>query len=259
MTTSRSTRHATSSKTRCRGKQPVGTTPPACAAGRNTPCVETRTGPLASGRTSPPPPWSSPAPSWRSARPRLSTTPSDAAASWLAGELTDGLMHNGQFGDRLDDYGLTSTPGSLSLPSAHTRREAQVIRDALADHVNDYVTPGRGPPLLHRRLAKLPCSPVTAGGPHFYGGQNLITQLEARVATTTPIAGSYPGRWLHPGISVRRRLRPISSASPTPHDALTAAGSAKKTSVTNYLLKQQCSSGYFRLNFSAKTRPTRRA
>src|SRR6188472_2306304 len=66
-------------------------------------------------------------------------TPSGTAAtSWLAGELTGGLMHNPNFGG-FDDYGLSVDTGFAELGTGNTAVAAQV-RDAVAAHLNDYIT-----------------------------------------------------------------------------------------------------------------------
>jgi hypothetical protein len=135
--------------------------------------------------------------------------PAEKATSWLAGELEDGLMHNPNFGG-FDDYGLTVDTGLALADVGGHPTALQDIKDALATHVNDYVTPFGGPHSYTGGLAKLA---VFVGHPAAttFGGQNLVSQLEARVASGTPAVSRT--RVTRPGAS-STTTRPTSSGKP---------------------------------------------
>jgi hypothetical protein len=173
--------------------------------------------------------------------------PANQAADWLADELVGGLMHNNNFGG-FDDYGLTLDAGfALQQVGGHAS-DVQDIKDAMAAHVDDYVTPFGGPVSYAGGLAKLA---VFVGQPAAtaFGGQNLVTQLEARVAGAAPIAGRIEDAGYTPGSQFYDDSANTLGQSYAAR-ALTAAGSTKAASATSFLLKQQCSTGYFRLNFT---------
>jgi hypothetical protein len=187
----------------------------------------------------------------------LAVTPADAvvdpvpanqAADWLAGELDNGLMHNPNFGG-FDDYGLTVDAGfALQAVGGHAPA-VQSIKDALDDHVDDYVTPFGGPHSYTGGLAKLAAF-VGHPADTSFGGQDLITELESRVATAAPIAGRIEDEGYTPGDQFEDDAANVLGQAYAAN-ALSAAGStAEAASVTSFLLKQQCSSGYFRLNFT---------
>jgi hypothetical protein len=89
----------------------------------------------------------------------------------------------------------------------------------------------------------------TGGNPSSFGGVNLRTRLEGRVSSTAPIAG---------------RLEDVSSFGDSANtlgqafaaNGLSALASSKSADVTSFLLKQQCSSGYFRLKFTTSKAAT---
>jgi hypothetical protein len=173
--------------------------------------------------------------------------PANQAANWLAGELDGGLMHNNNFGG-FDDYGLTLDAGvALAQVGGHAP-DVQDIKDAMAGHVNDYVTPPSGTQSYTGGLAKLA---VFVGYPAAtsFGGQNLVIQLQARVASAAPIAGRIQDTGYTAGSQFNDDTSNTLGQSYAAR-ALTAAGSTRAASATSFLLKQQCSSGYFRLNFT---------
>ena len=177
----------------------------------------------------------------------------DQGAAWLEGQLTDGLMYNPNYGG-FDDYGLTIDAGlALAAVGGHESAVAQ-ITSALADHVDDYVTPFGGPHSYSGGLAKL-ASLVGQPAATSFGGQNLVTELEGRVADTAPIAGRLEDAGFTPGDQFdddsANTLGQAYAAK-----VLAAADSAEADDVTGFLLQQQCASGYFRLGFTKdKTDP----
>lgn len=177
----------------------------------------------------------------------------DQGAAWLEGQLTDGLMYNPNYGG-FNDYGLTIDAGlALAAAGGHESAVAQ-ITSALADHVDDYVTPFGGPHSYSGGLAKL-ASLVGQPAATSFGGQNLVTELEGRVADTAPSDGRLEDAGYTPGDQFdddsANTLGQAYAAK-----VLAAADSAEADDVTGFLLQQQCASGYFRLGFTKdKTNP----
>jgi len=194
----------------------------------------------------------------------LAGTPAEAAphdpvginegATWVGKELTNGLFHypdNG-FG-AYDEYGL-SIDAALALKAlgGHDAR-VESVRTAIAENVNKYITGeafGDAGSTYAGAVAKtMVLAQSTGGNPSSFGGVNLQSRLEGRVSSTAPIAG---------------RLEDVSTYGDSANtlgqsfaaNGLSTAGSTKNADVTSFLLKQQCSTGYFRLKFTAdKTAP----
>lgn len=166
--------------------------------------------------------------------------PADAAATWLSGQLTGGLMHNPNWGG-FDDYGLSiDTALALDAIGGHAA-DVQAIRTAIAAHVTDYISYAGD--FYAGSVAKAAVlAQVTGADPRAFGGTDLITTLEGRVGTAAPVQG---------------RLRDSGTddysnaiGQALGARALTEAGSAQADDVRAFLLAQQCSEGYFRLNFA---------
>ncbi len=192
--------------------------------------------------------------------PAQAADPAPSAATWLTGQLTNGLIRNPNFGG-FDDIGLTiDTAVALDAVGGQGAVLGQ-IRAAVEPKVAGYVeySPA-GDGQLHvtaGAVAKAAVlAQVTGADPAAYGGQNLIGKLEERVASTAPVTGR-----------VGDKLVTGDSDPFTPGDqpdtdyanvygqalavrALTKAGSARAADATAFLLKQQCSAGYFRLDFN---------
>lgn len=177
--------------------------------------------------------------------PKTDSTPSQIAGEWLAGELTDGLMV-GKFGP---DFGLTLDTGFALSTVAGQGASVTAINNALEPRIADYVGDGTkesyaGP------LAKAATFARTAKrNPTSYGGRNLVTELEARTAdvaaagaTPNPVAGR---------ISDKSEFGDFANVIGQSYAvrALTLARSAEAGAARDFLLKQQCASGYFRLGF----------
>lgn len=178
------------------------------------------------------------------AAPAAKTDPAalDAAASWLKGELTDGLVV-GAIGT---DYGLTIDV-ALALNENSEKASVRAISNAVAAKVNDYISGGAvdpdstyaGPTAKAAVLAR-----IAGANPTSYGGVNLISRLEERVATTAPIAGR---------IQDKSKFGDFANVVGQAYAAraLTEAKSQRAEEAVDFLLAQQCASGFFRLNFTA--------
>lgn len=165
-------------------------------------------------------------------------------ASWLEGQLTGGLIHNDQYD--FDDIGLTIDAGvSLASIGGHASTVDQ-ISTAVATDIDSYTAyPGH---TLAGSIAKAAAFAIAAGDdPTSYGGHNLITDLEARVAASSPIQGRIQDAYT-PGPFESDFANVIGQAFAA--RALSHAGSVKAADVISFLLDQQCSAGFFRLYFN---------
>jgi len=173
-----------------------------------------------------------------------SAAPNDAqaaAASWLADQLTDGLVH-GQYGP---DYGLSldlvfalreldTEPGAVSQimsaigqdPTAYTTGEA------FGDTDSQYAG----------ATAKLATAVQVVGqDPASFGGHDLIAELEGVVVDDGDEAGRAVDRsgWGDYSNTIGQSLAVR---------ALAGAESDELDAALGYLLKQQCANGAFRIN-----------
>jgi hypothetical protein len=182
----------------------------------------------------------------------LTSTPASAAvldsrpvrigATWLPGELTDGLVHNEQFAGFID-YGL-SIDFALGLDAVDKKPQVvQDIADAVGDDVTSYTTFGES--VFAGQIGKAAVLALVAGrDPRAFGGQDLITQLEGRVSASAPITGR---------IEDDSTFGDAANVVGQSHAAraLSLAGSTKAADATEFLLQQQCGRGYFRQYFTA--------
>ena len=164
------------------------------------------------------------------------------AAGWLEAQLTDGLIHNDQYD--FDDYGLSAdTAFGLKALGGHADTVRQVRR-ALAPHVDDWTTYGTD--VYAGSVAKaLVLTEISNGDPHDFGGVDLVTRLNHRVSTTAP----YRGRVEDKGSSDYANTIGQAFAA----RGLAVAKSARADAAIRFLLQQQCSQGFFRLNFADKS------
>jgi hypothetical protein len=176
--------------------------------------------------------------------------PVKSGAGWLAGQLTDGLVHNEQFD--FDDVGL-SIDVALGLDAAGKKpKVVKAITKAVAKNVGFYTT---FPPNVYAgataKAAVLALA--TDKNPRAFGGIDLVTQLEGRVATAAPIAGRIEDAY-DPADPFGGDFANVIGQTYAAQ-ALTLAGSAKAGAATAFLLQQQCAKGYFRQYFTTdKTR-----
>jgi len=215
-----------------------------------TAAVALSTAALGVGVLAAPPASAEPSPALRSAKAAANTdsTPSTIAAEWIADELTNGLM-TGASGP---DFGLTIDTGMAVSTVARQGATVTAINNALEPRIAEYVGDGTeesyaGP------LAKAAAFARTAKkNPTSYGGINLITRLEERTAdvpadpAAEPQAAAIAGRVFDK--SEFGNFANVVGQSYAVR-ALTLANSAEAGAARDFLLKQQCASGAFRLNF----------
>lgn len=165
--------------------------------------------------------------------------PVDDATSWLGGQLTDGIVHNENFGG-FDDLGLTGD-FALGLDALGDDATVDEIVAALAPRVDEWTTYSGD--VFAGSVAKALVVVQTGGlDPRDVGGVDLVDRLERRVATRDAIAG-------------RIRDKGDADYSNTIGQAFAAlgladAGSSQARPALRFLLKQQCSSGFYRLSFA---------
>ncbi|MCW2739559.1 hypothetical protein [Nocardioides sp.] len=198
-----------------------------------------------------------PSPALRAAQAAGGTdsTPSTIAAEWIAGELTNGLIVN-KVGA---DFGLTLDTGMALSTVAGQGPVVTSINTAVEPRIAEYVGDGTkesyaGP------LAKAAAFARTAKkNPTSYGGINLITRLEERTANVPadpvaePQAAAIAGR-----IFDKSEFGNFANVVGQSYAvrALTLANSAEAGAARDFLLKQQCASGYFRLGFDKADVPS---
>lgn len=187
----------------------------------------------------------SPAPA--SAAAGTDPAPATAAGTWLYGQLTDGLVHNQQYD--FDDYGLTIDAGLALHAVGAPEAAVDAISDAIAANIDAYVAPGYGTNLSAGGTAKALVLATAAGAdPASYGGRDLVTDLEGRVATDGAIAGRIQDDWDASDPYGADYANVLGQAYAV--EGLDAVDSSRTDSATDFLLEQQCSSGFFRLNLS---------
>lgn len=170
------------------------------------------------------------------------------ASTWIKGELKDGLA----VGDFGPDYGL-SIDIALGLSETGNESAVRTISGAVAAQVDSYTTGGTDDPnsVYTGATAKAATLARVAGGnPTNYGGVNLVTRLESRVATAAPISGRIEDA------SKYGDFANVIGQSFAARE-LTKAGSARAADAVAFLLAQQCGGGYFRLDLTkSKTNPS---
>jgi hypothetical protein len=180
--------------------------------------------------------------SGQSASAASDPTPSaTASGTWLVSQLTSGVVHNDQFA--FDDYGLTTDVGLALAELGGQPTALASVAGAMATHVHDYTEPGFGTDISAGGTAKvLRLAQVTGGDPRSFGGVDLVSRLETltggngRIAddTTTPADDDF-ANVIGQSFAVQ---------------GLTVAGSPEAAAAAGFLVAQQCSAGWFRLNFS---------
>lgn len=177
-----------------------------------------------------------------SAVPAFDPHPGTVGADWLAGQLTNGLMHNPNYGG-FDDYGLSIDAGfALEAVGGHAGDVAD-ISTALAAAIGSYVTgePYDAGSTYAGPTAKAAVFADLAGAdPTSYGGKDLVAALEGTVSTTAPITGRIVDTSTYGDYA-----NVIGQSFAV--NALHTAGSTKEADALAFLLKQQCAAGYFRL------------
>ncbi len=211
---------------------------------------------LGAGVLAAPPASADPSSALRSAKAGIQTdsTPSDVAADWITGELVNGLMTtNGSA-----DFGLTLDTGLAlhSVPGHETG--VATINAAFEPRVEDYVGDGTKESYAGA-LGKAAAFARAAGeNPIDYGGKNLVARLEERTADVPadpakePQAAAIAGRIFDKSESGNHAN--VIGQSYAVRE-LSLARSTEAAAARDFLLKQQCASGYFRLNFDKADLP----
>jgi len=169
----------------------------------------------------------------------------DLSGGWLERQLTNGLIHNDQFD--FDDYGLTADTALGLAAIGGQRATVREIRKALARHVDSWTTAVDfgGDDVYAGSTAKAVVVAQTTGAdPRDFGNVNLVSRLNHRVSGAKPIAGRIEDR------SESDFANTIGQAFAA--QGLSVAGSGKADEAVRFLLKQQCSNGFFRLSFAGK-------
>jgi hypothetical protein len=161
-----------------------------------------------------------------------------SASSWLDSQVTRGRIHNGQFD--FDDWGLTiDTAIGLAAAGGHAKT-LRSMTSAIQRHYYKAYATYRGDKIAGAMAKSLLAAEVLGKNPRKFGGRNLRTQVLSLVAPGS--AGFEAGR-----------VRDTSAAdySNTFAQAYAVIGLARsggvRPSALRYLLKQQCSDGFFRL------------
>ncbi len=166
--------------------------------------------------------------------------PAKLAANWLADE--DGLLTG--FGGF--SWGVSVDAGVAFGEVPGHQADVDAITDALADHISDYVTGeafGDTDSSYAGPTAKAAAYAASVGAdPTAFGGDDLVARLEGVVQSSGRVQdasqfGDYANVF---GQTFAAR-------------ALTEQGSERAADAVDFLLAQQCSAGWFRLDF---TRPS---
>ena len=184
-----------------------------------------------------PPPWSPDRRSSRTPAQAATNYYSYSAAGWLSSQLSGGLVHNDQFD--FDDYGL-SLDLFFALDALRTRPAAAVV--GAQRHRR---RPGQlhrvGHRELRRRDGKLATAAELAGrNPRSFGGVDLVARLQERIHTA---ADAQHGR----GVD-QSEFGDFSNTIGQSFvvRGLSGARSGLADDAVAFLLKQQCTAGYFR-------------
>lgn len=177
--------------------------------------------------------------------PRTDPGPSLAAADWLEGQLTDGLMHNPTNGG-FDDHGLSlDTAMALDAVGEHQQAVDRIV-DAVAADIDAYTTGAAfgSPEDVYASATAKAAAILQARGRDIadVGGTDLLERLEERVAGDGPIAGRIEDSGAEDYANV------IGQVFAT--RALVEAGSDRAQDVTDHLAAQQCEEGFFPLELA---------
>ncbi len=180
--------------------------------------------------------------------------PAAKAAAWLAtqvpstGILTTAYVFEGETYD-YEDFGL-SIDVALALHAAGGQEAAvTTIADGVEDGIDKYTAPGFGTVVAAGATAKALTLAQAAGDGSSTYAADLKSQLESTVAQDDPIAGRLQDQ-LDPNEEFATDYaNTIGQAFAAM--SLDAAESPAIDHVTDFLLEQQCSAGYFRQAFAA--------
>ena len=205
---------------------------------------------LGAGLLAAPPASAEPSPALRAAKASVSTdsTPSTIAAQWLADELTNGLI----VGANGPDFGLTIDTGMALSTVVDQGAVNAAITTALEARIGEYVGDGTKESYAGPLAKAAVYAKVAKQNPASYGGVNLIARLEERTANVPadpaaePQAAAIAGR-----IFDKSEFGNYANVVGQSYAvrALTQSRSTEAAAARDFLLKQQCASGYFRTSF----------
>ena len=168
------------------------------------------------------------------------SSPAGRGGTWLVGQLRHGLIHNGQF--HFDDYGLTADTALALHAVGHHRKALFDIRRALARNVNAY-TAYKTDRYAGPTAKLLVVAEDNGAAIRNFGGVDLVTRLEARVARQAPIVGRIQDKSDTDYANVIGQVFAVRG--------LLKAHSASAGRALDFLHEQQCARGAFRLDFTA--------
>ena len=162
-----------------------------------------------------------------------------SAAQWLGGELSSGRI-NSQYkdsqGNPYPDWGLTVDTGFVLAADGSQPRRLGRLTQAVRNHYDDYVN-GYGATSAGAAAKVLVFTRVIGANPRDFGGHNVRRELLALEVQSGPQAG-------------RLSDRGAADYSNTLTQSLGVIGLARSgripPDVVGFLLKQQCTGGYFR-------------
>ncbi|TIC80770.1 hypothetical protein [Nocardioides sp. GY 10127] len=168
-------------------------------------------------------------------------TRQSVAASWLAAQLTDGVVHSDSWD--YDDLGLTLDVAlALQAMGRRTAAEQRAVAAVEAD-ASSYVSYGSD--VYASSVAKLAATVERTGGDATdVDGTDMIAQLESMVTTDGVSTGRISDD--STGTDYAGTIGQAFAA-----EALADTGSDLTVEVVDYLLDQQCSAGYFRQSFTS--------
>ena len=175
----------------------------------------------------------------------------DVSAQWLAKQARAGLVHNDQYD--FDDYGLTADVGIALDRIGAQRATVTKIRTKLAKNVKSWTTGvdfGTSDVYAGSTAKAVVLAQATGASPRNFGGVNLVRQLSKRISTTSPTVGRLQDKAATDFANTIGQALAVQGLSRAKH--------SKADEAVKFLLKQQCSRGYFRLS-SPRPRPPRRA
>ncbi len=181
-------------------------------------------------------------------------TPLGNAATWLSAQLTNGVIHDGQYD--FDDVGTTIyTAYALEAAGGHSATVTDIV-GAVAAHLSgasgyidaDECYPVSDPCAVHGQYANATANALVfaeAEGQDVgnYGGVDLVARLESLMTATGVSAGR-----IADDSSYGDYANTIGQALAA--HGLQEAASSQAGAALTFLLDQQCDAGYFRLSFT---------
>ncbi len=164
-----------------------------------------------------------------------------AGTAWLATQLTDGVIHNNAYD--FDDLGLTMDIGLSMDEVGGDQALVRQIRSALSTRVQEYAAPAPTERYSGSLAKSLVFAQVSGVDPDGYGGLNLVAETENRVIGSGPSTGRLQDQSAYGDYA-------NSFGQALAARGLANAGSPEAAPVTAFLLKQQCSAGFFRVFFA---------